>query len=46
MTWETFCGWGKALRGTIVNHELGHCNVKNKDGISTSNALMPSLHKL
>lgn len=41
--WETyFWGGKKALKGTIMNNELGHSNVKIKDGINTNNALMPS----
>jgi len=41
--WDTgFVNGKKALKGTIMNNELSHCNVKTKDDINTSNALMPS----
>ena len=42
---DIFFGWEKALKAAIMNNELSHCNVKNKDGINTNNALMPSWHK-
>lgn len=39
---DLFLGWEKALKGTIMNNELGHSNVKVKDGINTNNALIHS----